>query len=127
VAALRELQLTTAKARSVIAVSRAAQLGELQAGELGALDDEPLIAHLTALPGIGRWSAEWFLARTLGRPRVVCGDLGVRKALARLYDVPLPTETEVRRLTDHWGAAATMAQALALHDLAVRPGPAPAR
>jgi DNA-3-methyladenine glycosylase II len=124
---LRELQLTNAKARAVVATARAARDGELNADELAALDDEALIAYLTRLPGIGRWSAEWFLARTLGRPRVVAGDLGVRKAVGRLYDVAMPTELEVRRLTEHWADAATLAQALALHDLAVSPGPAPAR
>ncbi len=116
---LRALQLTTAKARSVIEVARAAQAGELRLDQLDALDDDQLIAHLSGLRGIGRWSAEWFLARTLGRPRVVAGDLGVRKAIARLYEMPqMPSELEVRRATAHWGAAATHAQALALHDLA---------
>jgi DNA-3-methyladenine glycosylase II len=116
---LRAIQLTTAKARAVIAVARAAQAGELGLDHLDTLDDDGLIAHLTGLRGIGHWSAEWFLARTLGRPRVVAGDLGVRKAIGRLYDMPVtPTELEVRRATAHWGAAATHAQALALHDLA---------
>lgn len=116
---LRQLQLTTAKARSVIEVAQAAQAGELRLSDLDALDDEALIAHLSGLRGIGRWSAEWFLARTLGRPRVVAGDLGVRKAIGRLYEMPqMPSELEVRRATAHWGAAATHAQALALHDLA---------
>jgi DNA-3-methyladenine glycosylase II len=116
---LRALQLTTAKARSVLAVADAGRAGELERKELAALDDEALIAHLTRLRGIGHWSAEWFLARTLGRPRVVAGDLGVRKAVGRLYDAgPLPTEDEVRRLTAHWGSSATVVQALALQDLA---------
>ena len=116
---LRTLQLTTAKSLSVIAVARAAHAGELPLAELEALGDEQLITHLSGLRGIGRWSAEWFLARTLGRPRVVAGDLGVRKAIGRLYGTPvMPSELEVRRLTAHWGAAATHAQALALHDLA---------
>jgi DNA-3-methyladenine glycosylase II len=114
---LRALQLTTAKAQSVIEVACAAQAGELRLSDLDAMDDERLIAHLSGLRGIGRWSAEWFLARTLGRPRVVAGDLGVRKAVGRLYDMAaLPSELEVRRATAHWGAAATHAQALALHD-----------
>ena len=116
---LRALQLTTAKSQSVIAVAQAAQAGELRSSDLDALSDDELIDHLTGLRGIGRWSAEWFLARTLGRPRVVAGDLGVRKAIGRLYGMPVvPTEDEVRRATAHWGAAATHAQALALHDLA---------
>ena len=116
---LRALQLTYAKARAVVATARAATAGELERDDLERLDDEALIAHLTRLPGIGRWSAEWFLARTLGRPRVVAGDLGVRKAVGRLYGAGIPSEDETRRLTEHWGGAATVAQALALHDLAV--------
>ena len=116
---LRALQLTYAKARAVVATARAATAGELQRHDLERLDDETLIAHLTRLPGIGRWSAEWFLARTLGRPRVVAGDLGVRKAVGRLYGVGMPSEDETRRLTEHWAGAATVAQALALHDLAL--------
>lgn len=118
---LRALQLTTAKSRAVIACARAAMEGRLEDTELRSLEDHELIERLTQLPGIGRWSAEWFLARTLGRPRVVAGDLGVRKAVGRLYGLQaLPAEAEVRHLTAHWGVAASLAQALALHDLAVR-------
>jgi DNA-3-methyladenine glycosylase II len=119
--------LTNAKARAVIATARASRDGELELGLLAALDDEAVIAYLTRLPGIGRWSAEWFLARTLGRPRVVAGDLGVRKAVGDLYGAGLPSEADVRRLTAHWGDAAAWAQALALHHLAVRSSRAPAR
>lgn len=116
---LRALQLTYAKARAVVATARAATAGELRRDDLELMDDEQLIAHLTRLPGIGRWSAEWFLARTLGRPRVVAGDLGVRKAVGQLYGAGMPSEDETRRLTEHWGDTATVVQALALHDLYV--------
>ena len=41
---------------------------------------------LTALPGIGEWTADWFLARHLARPRAwPAGDLAVRKAVAHYY------------------------------------------
>ncbi len=115
---LRALQLTTAKSRSVIGVARAAAEGSLDLAELAALGDEALIERLVALPGIGPWSADWFLARTLGRPRVVAGDLGVRKAVGRAYmGGRMPSESEVRALTAHWGEAAGVAQQLFLHDL----------
>jgi DNA-3-methyladenine glycosylase II len=122
---LRALQLTYAKARAVVATARAATAGELRREDLDRMSDDDVITHLTRLPGIGRWSAEWFLARTLGRPRVVAGDLGVRKAVGRLYDAGMPSEDETRRLTNHWGDAATVAQVLALHDLAVSPSASP--
>ena len=115
---LRALQLTTAKAKSVIAVAQAVLDGGLALEELAALGDEAVIARLTALYGIGRWSAEWFLARSLGRPAVVAGDLGVRKAVGRAYfGGRMPSETEVRTATAHWGAAAGVAQQLLLNTL----------
>jgi len=118
VADLRALQLTLRKSASVIACARAIAQGELSMGSLAALDDEAVIERLVALPGIGRWSAEWFLARTLGRPRVVAGDLGVRKAVGIAYaHGRMPSEPEVRQLTGHWGSSAGVAQQLLLHAL----------
>lgn len=119
---LRSLQLTTAKARSVIAVARAVMEGRLEFVDLDALEDQALVDRLVSLPGIGPWTADWFLARTLGRPRIVAGDLGVRKAVGRVYlDGRLPSEAEVRDLTAHWGAGAGVAQQLILNDLALGP------
>ncbi len=115
---LRALQLTRAKSASVIDVAQAAAEGRLDATELARLEDEALIERLVLMRGIGRWSAEWFLARNLGRPRVVAGDLGVRKAVGRAYfSGRLPSEAEVRMATAHWGAAGGIAQQLLLHAL----------
>jgi 3-methyladenine DNA glycosylase/8-oxoguanine DNA glycosylase len=115
---LRALQLTTVKARSVIAVAQASLDGRLELDELAAMEDEAVIERLTELFGIGRWSAEWFLARTLGRATVVAGDLGVRKAVGRAYcGGRMPSEADVRAATAHWGAAAGVAQQLLLTGL----------
>jgi DNA-3-methyladenine glycosylase II len=78
---LVELGLSRRKADYVLALART----ELDLGALGALSDDEVVDRLTELPGIGRWTAEWFLARHLGRPDVwPAGDLGLRKAVARL-------------------------------------------
>lgn len=115
---LRALQLTTVKAKSVIGAARAVLDGGFERADLEALEDEAVIERLTALYGIGRWSAEWFLARTLGRPTVVAGDLGVRKAVGRAYfGGRMPSEADVRAATAHWGAAAGVAQQLLLNTL----------
>ena len=59
---------------------------DLDLGALAALPDDEVKAALTALPGIGEWTADWFLARHLGRPQAwPAGDLGVRKAVSRFY------------------------------------------
>jgi len=118
---IRALQFTTSKAVSIVATARAVVEGGLSAEELGALDDDEVIARLIRVRGIGLWSAEWVLARTLGRPRVVAGDLGVRKAIGLAYGyAAMPAETEVRQATRHWGQSAGVAQALLLHAMGER-------
>ena len=59
---------------------------DLDLAALALLPDDEVKAALTALPGIGEWTADWFLARHLARPRAwPAGDLGVRKAVSRFY------------------------------------------
>lgn len=116
VAELRALQFTTRKAEYVISVARAIVDGQLDLRQLGKMSDDEVIARVTAVRGLGVWSAEWLLARTLGRPRVSAADLGVRKAVGKAYfGGRMPTPDEVRRATAHWGAAAGLAQELLLH------------
>jgi DNA-3-methyladenine glycosylase II len=116
-AELRALQFTTRKAEYIVGAAAAVARGALDLDGLRALPDAEVIARITAIRGLGVWTAEWILARTLGRPRVVAGDLGLRKAVGELYlGGAFPSEAEVRRLAAHWGAAAGVAQQLALHD-----------
>jgi DNA-3-methyladenine glycosylase II len=116
---LRALQFSNAKAVAVVSFAGAVAAGRVRLDELRALADEQVVERLVAYPGIGRWTAEWLLARTLGRPRVVAGDLGVRKAVGAAYlGGRMPSEAEVRAATAHWGAAAGVAQQLLLHRLA---------
>lgn len=115
---IRALQFTTTKSRSIQAVAQAVTSEPMDFNDLKGRDDERVIHQLTQLYGIGVWTAEWYLARTLGRPRVVAGDLGVRKAVGRAYlGGQLPSEQEVRTITGDWGAAAGIAQQLLLHAL----------
>lgn len=59
---------------------------DLDLDGLAALPDEEVKERLTALRGFGEWTADWFLARHLARPRAwPAGDLGVRKAVAAFY------------------------------------------
>jgi DNA-3-methyladenine glycosylase II len=115
---LRALQFSTRKAEYLIGLATAVANGTLDLMALRHQPDAEVTARLTTLRGLGRWTAEWFLARTLGRPCVAAGDLGVRKAIGATYlQGRLPSETEVRALTAHWGAAAGVAQQLVLHAL----------
>jgi 3-methyladenine DNA glycosylase/8-oxoguanine DNA glycosylase len=72
------------KAEYVIGLARS----ELDLDGLAALDDDKVREQITAVRGLGPWTAEWFLARHLARPRAwPAGDLVLRKAADVLYGV----------------------------------------
>jgi 3-methyladenine DNA glycosylase/8-oxoguanine DNA glycosylase len=75
------LGFTRRKAEYVIGLARA----DVDLKVLAGLPDGEVRARLVALRGIGEWTAEWFLARHLGRPHAwPAGDLALRKAVAPL-------------------------------------------
>jgi DNA-3-methyladenine glycosylase II len=85
VATLRAMQFSTRKAEYLIDLARALADGHLDLAGLVGAPDEAVIERLTAQRGLGRWTAEWFLARGLGRPDVCpAEDLGVRRAVEAL-------------------------------------------
>jgi len=72
------------KAEYAIGLAR----GDLDLDALARLDDDEVRARIVAVRGLGAWSAEWFLARHLARPRAwPAGDLALRKAAELLYGV----------------------------------------
>jgi DNA-3-methyladenine glycosylase II len=77
-----DLGFSRSKAVYVLGLARS----DLDLGSLGLLPDDEVAAALTALPGIGEWTSDWFLARHLARPHPwPAGDLGLRKAVAAFY------------------------------------------
>jgi DNA-3-methyladenine glycosylase II len=86
---LRELGFSARKAEYVLGVAQSA----LDFDELAVLPDDDVKSRITALHGLGEWSADWFLARHLARPQAwPAGDLGLRKAVLAFY----PDVTDVR-------------------------------
>jgi DNA-3-methyladenine glycosylase II len=79
---LFSLGFSRRKAEYVIGLARS----DLDLAGLALLPDEDVKEQLTALRGLGEWTADWFLARYLGRPRAwPAGDLALRKAVRALY------------------------------------------
>ena len=79
---LFSLGFSRRKAEYVIGLARS----DLDLAALTLLPDDEVKAQLTALRGLGEWTADWFLARYLGRPRAwPAGDLALRKAVRALY------------------------------------------
>ena len=72
------------KAEYVIGLAQS----DLDVDALAELDDDEVRARITALRGLGPWTAEWFLARHLARPRAwPVGDIALQKAVRVLYGV----------------------------------------
>ena len=79
---LTELGFSRRKAEYVLGVARA----EVDLEALRTLPDDDVKATLTALRGLGEWTADWFLARYLARPHAwPAGDLGLVKAVSAFY------------------------------------------
>jgi DNA-3-methyladenine glycosylase II len=79
---LFEVGFSHRKAEYAVGLARS----DLDLEALALLPDEEVKAALTALTGIGEWTADWFLARHLARPTAwPAGDLGLRKAVSRFY------------------------------------------
>ncbi len=97
---LTVLGFSRSKARSILELART----ELDLHALSSLPDHEVKATLMQLPGIGEWTADWFLARHLARPRAwPAGDLALRYAVSSFYgDGRVLTIEETRELGERF-------------------------
>lgn len=105
------------KAEYVLGLARS----DLDLTALAAVPDDDVVALLSAQRGLGRWSADWFLARALARPNAwPAGDLGLRKAVSHFYgDGLMLEEAAVRELGERFGAWRNLAAHMLLAGLRV--------
>ena len=112
---LRALKYSTRKAEYIRDLARGVVAGALDLDALADAANADVITRLTALRGLGRWTADWFLARCCGRGDVCpAGDLAVRKAFDHHYGRGRTlSEEAIRRRARAWGPY----QNLAVHYL----------
>jgi O-6-methylguanine DNA methyltransferase len=102
---LRSAGLSRSKALSLQDLARKTQANELPTlAEIRELDDETIIERLTAVRGIGRWTAEMLLIFRLGRPDVLpVDDYGVRKGFALAFKKKeLPGRKDLEKRGARW-------------------------
>ncbi len=111
--AVRPLLISRQKAAAMRAFGEAVASGALDLAALPQMSDADAIAALTAVRGIGPWTAHWTLGRTLRRGHVVpVGDVGVQAMLGRAYGLGRKmTPDEVRHWAAGWGEHALLAAA----------------
>jgi DNA-3-methyladenine glycosylase II len=101
---LRAVGLSAQKLGYVRDLCRRVEDGSLPLSALDTLPDDEVIAVLTQVKGIGRWTAEMFLMFRLHRPDVLpVGDLGIVKAVQRAYRLrTVPSPARLQRLGEVW-------------------------
>jgi DNA-3-methyladenine glycosylase II len=101
---IRGAGLSRAKVAYLRSLAEHVISGELELERLDELSDDRVTEELVAVKGLGRWTADMFLIFHLGRPDILpVGDLGVRRAVQRLYGLEgLPSAEELEALGERW-------------------------
>jgi 3-methyladenine DNA glycosylase/8-oxoguanine DNA glycosylase len=114
-AGLSEIQgcgMTVRKAEYIKGIAAAAISGKVNFVELHAMTDEEIIKNLSALNGVGVWTAEMLLIFSLCRPDVVSyGDLAIRKGMMNLYglkELPKAKFDRFRKRYSPYGSVASL-------------------
>jgi DNA-3-methyladenine glycosylase II len=110
-ATLRTAGLSGQKTRYVKDLAAHAAERRFPIERLHDLDDDAVVATLTQVKGVGRWTAQMFLMFRLGRPDVLPElDLGIQKGIQRAYGLRrLPTPKQVLRRGAPWAPYRTIA------------------
>jgi DNA-3-methyladenine glycosylase II len=111
---LRAAGLSAAKARALDDLASGTLSGTISLEALRTVDDTEAIQRLTALRGIGPWSAQMFLLHQLRRPDVLpAGDVGLRTAVQRAWHLDKrPAESELTDRGLRWAPFRSYAAAL---------------
>jgi DNA-3-methyladenine glycosylase II len=101
---LRAAGISRQKAAYMKDLAHHVSTGLLDFVDMDALSDDEVIGRLTAVKGIGEWTAHMFLMFQLGRPDVLpVGDLGVRSGMRLAYGLPeAPTPARAREIGAPW-------------------------
>jgi DNA-3-methyladenine glycosylase II len=108
---VRAVGLSNAKVRYIRSLAEHVLSGELELDRLHELGDEDVMREVTAVKGLGEWTAHMFMIFHLGRPDVLpVGDLGVRRAVERAYGFEgLPAREELEMLGERWAPHRSLA------------------
>jgi DNA-3-methyladenine glycosylase II len=103
-AKLRAIGLSKQKSAYILDLARRTAEGSVVFETIDRLSDAEVIEHLTAVKGIGVWTAHMFLIFALRRTDVLpTGDLGVRTAIRKAYALEeLPKPDEIEELAAAW-------------------------
>lgn len=108
---LRGAGLSTQKAAYLKDLALKFTDGTVEPKKFPRMSDAEIIEHVTAVKGIGRWTAHMFLMFTLGRPDILpTGDLGIQKAFQKVFKLKSrPSPEKMEKLAKQWAGHRTTA------------------
>lgn len=108
---LREAGLSRQKISYIQDLAKRVTSGELDLDRIDEMSDDELVARLTAVKGVGTWTAQMFLMFRLGRPDVLpVLDLGIQKAIQRAYGLrKRPSARQMEKIGRAWAPYRTIA------------------
>ncbi len=107
---IREVGISYRKIEYIKNLAQKVLNGELDLVALESFSDQEVIEKLVELKGIGVWTAEMLLIFSLGRSDVFSvRDLGLRRGVARLYDLGDVSDDEVAKIAAKWSPYRTFA------------------
>ena len=101
---LRSVGLSGQKVGYIRDIAARAASGQLPLARLGRMNDDAIMERLTAVKGIGRWTAEIFMMFSMGRPDVLpVDDLGLQHAIRIAYSLRrLPSQKKMLEIGEAW-------------------------
>jgi DNA-3-methyladenine glycosylase II len=111
---LRACGLSAPKQKHMKSIAQAILDGTLDLERVRAMADEDARAHLTAIKGIGPWTADIYLMASLGRADIwPVGDVGLQAAIHRALNLRRrPNEKQMEKLSKPWRPWRTVAARL---------------
>ena len=108
---LRACGLSAPKQKHMKSIASAIVEGLLDLKRVRAMHDEDARAHLTAVKGIGPWTADIYLMTTLGRADIwPVADVGLQAAIHRAFGLrKRPNEKQMEKLSKNWRPYRTVA------------------
>ncbi len=108
---LRELGVSRQKGTYLLDLAEKVHNGSVDLKSISRKSNADVIAELTQIKGIGRWTAEMFLMFSLARLDIwPVGDLGLRNAVERQYELEEhPNAKHMDQVAEPWRQYATIA------------------
>jgi DNA-3-methyladenine glycosylase II len=110
-ATLRGCGLSAPKQKHIKSIASAIIAGSLDLARIRSMHDDDARAHLTAVKGIGPWTADIYLMASLGRADIwPVGDVGLQAAIHRAFNLrKRPNTKQMEKLSQGWRPWRTVA------------------